>query len=98
MMTRERTPIPRLEDDYSPEAAGKRVEFVASVTGARLAHVGRYSLDPAAVAGNVENFIGAAQVPIGIAGPLLVDGEHARGEFYVPLATNSTRLPAASGL
>ena len=95
MMTRERTPIPRLEDDYSPEAAGKRVEFVASVTGARLAHIGRYSLDPAAVAGNVENFIGAAQVPIGIAGPLLVDGEHARGEFYVPLATTEGTLVAS---
>jgi len=95
MMTRERTPIPRLEDDYSPEAAGKRVEFVASVTGARLSHIGRYSLDPAAVAGNVENFIGAAQVPIGIAGPLLVDGEHARGEFYVPLATTEGTLVAS---
>jgi hydroxymethylglutaryl-CoA reductase (NADPH) len=95
MMARERTPIPRLEDDYSPEAAGKRVEFVSGVTGARLSHIGRYSLDPAAVAGNVENFIGAAQVPIGIAGPLLVDGEHARGEFYVPLATTEGTLVAS---
>ena len=95
MMTRERIPIPRLEDDYSPEAAGKRAEFVSSVTGARLSHTGRYSLDPAVVAGNVENFIGAAQVPIGMAGPLLVDGEHARGEFYVPLATTEGTLVAS---
>src|SRR5215469_17193605 len=95
MMTRERIPIPRLEDDYSPEAAGERAEFVSSVTGARLSHTGRYSLDPAVVAGNVENFIGAAQVPIGIAGPLLVDGEHARGTFYVPLATTEGTLVAS---
>jgi hydroxymethylglutaryl-CoA reductase (NADPH) len=94
-MARERIPVPRLEDDYSPEAAGKRVEFVSGVTGARLSHIGRYSLDPAAAAGNVENFIGAAQVPIGIAGPLLVDGEHARGEFYVPLATTEGTLVAS---
>jgi len=47
------------------------------------------------VAGNVENFIGAAQVPIGIAGPLLVNGEHARGEFYVPLATTEGTLVAS---
>jgi hydroxymethylglutaryl-CoA reductase (NADPH) len=30
---------------------------------------------------------GVAQVPIGLAGPLLVNGEHAQGEFYVPMAT-----------
>ena len=58
-------------------------------------HVGRYSIDPAALRGNIENFVGAAQVPIGIAGPLLVDGEHARGEFYVPLATTEGTLVAS---
>jgi hydroxymethylglutaryl-CoA reductase len=41
--------------------------------------------------GNVENFTGAAQVPLGISGPLLVNGEHAEGEFYVPLATAEGR-------
>ena len=33
-------------------------------------------------------------MPIGIAGPLLVDGEHAQGEFYVPLATAEGTLVA----
>ncbi len=37
--------------------------------------------------GNIENPIGAAQVPLGVAGPLLIAGEHAQGLFYVPLAT-----------
>ena len=37
--------------------------------------------------GNCEHFFGVAQVCIGVAGPLLVNGEHAQGEFYVPLAT-----------
>ena len=45
--------------------------------------------------GNVENFIGVAQVPIGLAGPLLVDGEHAKGEFYVPMATAEGTLVAS---
>jgi hydroxymethylglutaryl-CoA reductase (NADPH) len=36
-----------------------------------------------------------AQVPIGLAGPLLVNGEHARGEFYVPLATAEGTLVAS---
>ncbi len=45
--------------------------------------------------GNVEQFIGVAQVPIGVAGPLLVNGEHAQGEFYVPLATAEGTLVAS---
>ncbi len=95
MAVSERIPIPRFGDDYSQAAAAKRLEFASSAAGAHPAHIGRYSLDPAAVAGNVENFIGAAQVPIGIAGPLLVNGEHARGEFYVPLATTEGTLVAS---
>ena len=34
-------------------------------------------------------------MPIGIAGPLLIDGEHARGTFYVPLATTEGTLVAS---
>jgi hydroxymethylglutaryl-CoA reductase len=34
-------------------------------------------------------------VPIGVAGPLLVNGEHAQGEFYVPLATAEGTLVAS---
>src|SRR3712207_8936708 len=44
---------------------------------------------------SVEHFVGVAQVPIGLAGPLLVDGEHAQGEFYVPLATAEGTLVAS---
>ena len=91
----QRGQIPRLKQDYTRAAAAQRVEFLSDATGARPVHIGRYSIDPAAVAGNVENFIGAAQVPIGIAGPLLVNGEHARGEFYVPLATTEGTLVAS---
>ena len=36
---------------------------------------------------NIENFIGLAKVPLGLAGPLLIHGTHANGEFYIPLAT-----------
>ena len=36
-----------------------------------------------------------AQIPLGIAGPLLVHGAHAHGEFYVPLATSEGTLVAS---
>jgi hydroxymethylglutaryl-CoA reductase (NADPH) len=92
---RERGRIPRLDEDYTRAAAAQRMAFLRDATGVRAEHVGRYSMDPAVLSGNVENFVGAAQVPIGVAGPLLVDGEHARGEFYVPLATTEGTLVAS---
>ncbi len=83
-----RTKIPRDPgNDYTRGAADARRAFLRAQTGAELEHVSRYSLDPSVLPGNIEHFTGVAQVPIGIAGPLLVNGEHAQGEFYVPLAT-----------
>jgi hydroxymethylglutaryl-CoA reductase (NADPH) len=88
--------IPRnTENDYTKDAAAARRRFAADKTGAQLSHVGAYSFDPAILPGNIENFIGAAQVPIGLAGPLVIDGEHARGAFYVPLATTEGTLVAS---
>ena len=91
--------LPRIprdpDDDYTDDAAAARREFLSEQTGAELDHVGSNSFDPAMLPGNVENFIGVAQVPIGLAGPLLVDGEHAQGEFYVPLATAEGTLVAS---
>jgi hydroxymethylglutaryl-CoA reductase (NADPH) len=90
-----RIPREEQEQDYTREAAERRRRFVREQAGVELEHVASHSFDPATVQGNVEHFIGAAQVPIGLAGPLLVDGEHARGEFYVPLATAEGTLVAS---
>jgi hydroxymethylglutaryl-CoA reductase (NADPH) len=91
-----RVPVPRDRDnDYTREAAERRREFVQERCGASLEHVSSHSFDPSVVSGNVEQFIGVAQVPIGLAGPLLVNGEHAKGEFYVPLATAEGTLVAS---
>ncbi|NNC54624.1 MAG: hydroxymethylglutaryl-CoA reductase, partial [Pseudomonadales bacterium] len=88
--------IPRdKENDYTEAMAQQRRDFVAEKTGATLSHVANYSLDPKLTAGNIENFAGVAQVPIGLAGPLLVNGEHAQGEFYVPMATSEGTLVAS---
>ncbi len=88
--------IPRnKENDYTREAAKNRRDFAKEQTNAELNHVGKYSFEPAETQGNIENFIGAAQVPIGLAGPLLVNGEFAKGEFFVPLATTEGTLVAS---
>lgn len=44
---------------------------------------------------NIENFIGVVTVPLGLAGPLRVNGLHAKGDFYLPLATTEAALVAS---
>src|SRR5271165_7493778 len=92
---RRRIPREDGDDDYTFQAAAARRAFLSEQTGASLEHVSRFSFDPSILPGNVEHFTGVAQVPLGVAGPLLVDGEHARGEFYVPLATTEGTLVAS---
>jgi len=88
--------IPRdRANDYTHEMAAERREFVSLQTGAELSHVARYSFDPGILPGNIEQFIGVAQVPIGLAGPIRIHGEHAQGDFYIPLATTEGTLVAS---
>ena len=88
--------IPRdSENDYSDEIVKQRQQFLETITGSRLNYTKGYNFDPSDMDGNCEHFFGVAQVPIGVAGPLLVNGEHAQGEFYVPLATIEGTLIAS---
>jgi hydroxymethylglutaryl-CoA reductase (NADPH) len=91
---RDRVPRDR-QRDYTEALAARRRGFASERSGAELTHVAHYSVAPESLAGNVENFMGVAQVPIGLAGPLLLNGEHARGEFFVPLATTEGTLVAS---
>jgi hydroxymethylglutaryl-CoA reductase (NADPH) len=83
------------ENNYTAEIVRKRVEFVESYSGAKIEHLDKYSFPADRTAGNIENFTGVAQVPIGFAGPIHVQGEHAQGEFLVPLATTEGTLVAS---
>jgi hydroxymethylglutaryl-CoA reductase (NADPH) len=88
--------IPRdKENDYTADSAARRRDFLREQAGVELDHVGSPSFDPGVLPGNVENYIGVAQVPIGVAGPLRINGEHAQGDFYVPLATTEGTLVAS---
>ena len=83
------------EDNYTPEVIAERQRWIAEVSGATIKHLDKYSFDPAVTKGNIENFTGVAQIPLGFAGPLHVNGEHAKGEFIIPLATTEGTLVAS---
>ncbi len=88
--------IPRdKHNDHTREMASQRAAFIAAMAGTKLDAVSSYTIDPALTNGNIENFIGTAQIPIGIAGPLKMAGEHAQGDFYIPMATTEGTLVAS---
>ena len=85
--------VPRIsKQGYEPGAIDKRRAWLEEKTGVSLAHVGAMSLRSETLRGNIENPVGAVQMPLGIAGPVLVHGEHAQGTFYVPMATTEGAL------
>ena len=91
-----RVRIPRADaDDYAESAIAARQQFAEQLTGQEFKHLKNYSFDPHDLQGNCEHFVGVAQVPVGLAGPLLVNGEHAQGEFLIPLATTEGTLVAS---
>jgi len=85
-----------LEAHADPDVAtAARRELLARETGADLDAIGDYTFDAADVEASIENAIGAAQVPMGVAGPVPVDGGAADGEYYLPMATTEGALVAS---
>ena len=52
-------------------------------------------IEPARLAGSIEGFVGFARVPLGVAGPVRIQGGAAAGEFFIPLATSEGTLVAS---
>ncbi len=66
--------------------AGYRLEQISG-TGPEI--------EPASLAGSIEGLLGFARVPLGVAGPVRINGRAARGDFFVPLATSEGTLVAS---
>ena len=90
--------LPRLADDYTPAAAEKRLAFLREATGVSAEHISRHCLDPSLLPGNIENFVGVAQVPIGIAGPLRCGASTLKASSWSHSPPRRERsLPATTG-
>jgi len=86
-----------LDKELPPlDAIRARREFIEKETGTLLENLGIFSIDiERVVKRNCENMIGTVQVPVGVAGPILVQGEYAQGSYYLPLATTEGALVAS---
>lgn len=85
------------KDLPAEEAAEIRRQALEEMTRTPLSNIGHHSLDvQRASHRNCENFIGVAQIPMGVVGPLRVRGQQADGDFYVPLATTEAALVAST--
>lgn len=74
----------------------ERRKFIGERTGLSFKAIKIYPKDfEKAQFSNCENMVGAVQVPLGIAGPISIHGEYAKGDYYIPLATTEGALVAS---
>jgi len=80
----------------SPELVARRWEILKAPPEAREAlESGTTATPMECYQHNIENFIGTVKIPVGLAGPLRVNGLFAQGDYYVPLATTEAALVAS---
>lgn len=78
-------------------SAQKRREYLEKELSIKLENIGSFTFkEESAMGKNIENLIGAAQIPLGIAGPIkLADITHKSKTYYIPLATTEGALVAS---
>lgn len=80
-----------LRDFKNAKARRKALESNKNIS---LETIGKALVDEEAAI-HCENIIGAISLPVGIAGPLKVNGDKVQNEFYIPLATTEGALVAS---
>jgi hydroxymethylglutaryl-CoA reductase (NADPH) len=83
------------KDDWSAVARDERRAFLRERGFTIDALTSHDAIAPETLRANIEGLIGFAPIPVGVIGPLRVNGVNARGDFYVPLATTEGALVAS---
>jgi hydroxymethylglutaryl-CoA reductase (NADPH) len=85
------------KDLSAEEAADIRRHALEEMTQTPMPNIAHHSLDVRrASQRHCENFIGVAQIPMGVVGPLRVRGKFVDEDVYVPLATTEAALVAST--
>src|SRR6185312_8764781 len=82
-----RRPAPRvaLSTQLSSAAVERRWQLLSVSRESREALLDAPTLDALEqYRGSIENCIGALRTPVGLAGPLRIEGAHAHGDYYLP--------------
>ncbi len=79
-------------EHYSDASVKTRQGWARTMSGSMLDSISKTILKAESLAGNIENYIGAVQIPVGIAGPILINGVYANGYIPVPIATTEGAL------
>lgn len=78
-------------------SALKRREFLQNILKIDLTHVSNHTFTEEQVTGrNIENLIGATQIPLGVAGPIRIKDQRSKIKgYFIPLATTEGALVAS---
>ncbi len=79
-------------EHYSETSVKTRLGWASKISGSQLDSISKTIMKAESLAGNIENYIGAVQIPVGIAGPILINGVYANGFIPVPIATTEGAL------
>ena len=83
----------RIPRGYLPEDSDRRLEWLKDKHNFELKDLP--GNDPEDLKGIIENHIGFMKIPMAIAGPAVIDGQYAKGEFPIPLCTIEGSLAAS---
>ena len=83
----------RIPRGYLPEDSDRRLEWLKDKHNFELKDLP--GNEPEELKGIIENHIGFMKIPMAIAGPAVIDGQYAKGEFPIPLCTIEGTLAAS---
>ena len=82
-------------DDYAPAAVERRLVLCEATAGRPLPHLRGEPVPHQRARGKIENLVGWAQIPVGLAGPLVVHTSRGLREVLVPMATTEGAMVAS---
>ncbi|MCE9596902.1 MAG: phosphotransferase [Spirochaetia bacterium] len=90
--TERKLPFVRGKEHYSGPAIEDRLNWIRNATHAPLKNLPRSNLNPYSLMGNIENYVGSVEIPVGVTSPVLINGTYAKGHISVPIATSEGAL------